>query len=181
MENWKDVVGWEGLYQVSDLGRVKSLERTFTTRNRWGEMLKTKRERIMQPNLSGGYPYLSVTLQRDGYLKRRSVHSLVCEAFHGPRPTPKHHCAHGDGDPINNRADNLRWATVKENSEDTRKHGRLRVGEKSNLSRLSEQDVIDIRHRAKSGASLMELAKAYKMTKASISKIIKRETWAHLP
>lgn len=181
MENWKDVAGWEGLYQVSDLGRIKSLPRTFVTKNRWGAMMKTTSEKISAPNLNKGNHYLAVTLTRGGVPKRRLIHSLVCEAFHGPRPSPRHHCAHGDGNPINNRADNLRWATVKENSADTRKHGRLRVGEKSNLSRLTEQDVIAIRKRFEAGSALSELAEEYRMTKEGVSKIVKRQNWAHLP
>ena len=70
MENWKDVTGWEGLYQVSDLGRVKALPRTFVTRNKWGEMVKHIPERVKKLNLTSGNNYLAVTLTHKGRIGR---------------------------------------------------------------------------------------------------------------
>ncbi|WP_449411892.1 HNH endonuclease signature motif containing protein [Methylobacterium komagatae] len=68
----------------------------------------------------GNHQYPTVSLARDGFGHRRLVHRLVCEAFHGPAPTPEHQVAHADGTRWNARADNLRWATRTENT------GRLR-------------------------------------------------------
>lgn len=180
METWKDVVGWEGLYQVSDLGRVKALPRSFVTRNKWGEMVKHLPERISKLNLAKGAPYLAVTLTHKGKIKRGIVHRLVCEAFHGPAPSPNHHCAHGDGKPLNNRADNLRWATVKENSEDTRKHGNMRLGERCNWSKLTADQVRAIRARAEAGETVKALALEYGLTPEGVRAIVKRKNWRHI-
>ena len=180
MENWKDVTGWEGLYQVSDLGRVKALPRTFVTRNKWGEMVKHIPERIKKLNLTSGNNYLAVTLTHKGRIGRGLVHRLVCEAFHGPAPSPHHHCAHADGDPLNNRADNLRWATPRENAEDTRQHGRMRLGENSNLAKLAPDQVRAIRARADAGEAIKSLAAEYGLTREGVSAIVKRKNWRHI-
>jgi hypothetical protein len=180
MEIWKDIAGWEGLYQVSDHGRVKALPRSFVTKNRWGEMVKHLPERVSRLNLTKGNHYLAVTLTRKGRVERRLVHRAVCEAFHGPCPSQYHHCAHGDGDPTNNNASNLRWATVKENVADTRKHGNMRLGEKCNWSKLNAEQVLEIRRRAAGGEAFTALGREFGMTSVGISKIVNRENWRHI-
>jgi hypothetical protein len=69
--------------------------------------------------------YLRVNMQhRDGRRRTAHLHRLVCEAYHGPAPSPIHHAAHWDGDKENNSASNLRWATPQENEADKVRHGR---------------------------------------------------------
>lgn len=116
-EAWKPVFGYEGLYEVSDLGNVRSLDRVKL--NRWGEYLK--RGAVLRPGLDDkGYPM--VVLTRDGKPRTRRVHVLVLEAFASPRPAGLHAC-HGDGDSQNNRVENLRWDTPNENTFDKIRHG----------------------------------------------------------
>ncbi len=115
-EIWRTVEGWP-LYQVSSWGRVR---RFFDGSVRGGP-----RWRIRTPSLSSGYP--NITLYRPNDKLCSSVHSLVCRAFHGERPTPQHQVAHWDNILHNNRATNLRWATKLENEQDKLRHGtRLR-------------------------------------------------------
>lgn len=177
-EEWRPVPNWEALYEVSNLGRVKALERKTPCNNRWGETVQRRPERILKATMSG--PYLSVGLNWRGVKRRRTVHRLVCEAFHGPCPSEKSHCAHSDGNPLNNNASNLRWASVRENAEDARRHGTMRVGERSNLSKVTEADVREIRRQAADGASAAVIANAYSFTAAGIQKIINRENWKHV-
>lgn len=110
-EIWKDVVGYEGLYQVSNMGRVKSL-------NYW----RTGQERLLRliPSTSG---YLKVKLHRDSKGKWYNVHKLVAQAFI-PNPNSKPCIDHINTIRTDNRADNLRWVTCKENSNNllTREH-----------------------------------------------------------
>lgn len=100
------MVGYEGLYEVSDLGLVWSLRRQI--------VLKPS------PNQRGR---LHVALHKDGTQKTRYVHKLVSRAFHGECPAGMEVC-HWDGDCSNNRADNLRYGTHAENMQDQIRHGR---------------------------------------------------------
>ena len=111
-EEWRDIKGYEGLYQVSNMGRVKSLERTFVDkigreRTFRGRILKQKTE-------SNGY--LRIALHEDsGKVKRFYIHRLVCEAFH-ENPENKPCVNHIDENKSNNEASNLEWCTYKENN-----------------------------------------------------------------
>ena len=102
MALWKDVAGYEGLYQVSDTGQVKSLAR------RW-----RRRDKLLKPGKRAGN-YLFVVLNRDGIEDRRSVHRLVAEAFL-PNPNQLPQVNHKDEDPTNNHVDNLEWCTQEYN------------------------------------------------------------------
>ena len=111
IEVWKDIKGYEGLYQVSNKGRVKSLDRTVPLRN---GSKQYKKGRILKP-IPDRYGYLRVILFNDSGKKRFSVHRLVCEAFHD-NPENKPCVNHIDEDKTNNSASNLEWCTHKENN-----------------------------------------------------------------
>lgn len=83
-----------------------------------------------------------------------SSHVAVCEAFHGPKPSPAHEVAHENGDKRDNRAANLSWKTRAENHADKLRHGTDSRGEKHGACKLSDQDVRDIRASKGSHASL---------------------------
>ena len=105
-EEWRDVVGYEGRYQVSSMGRVKSLER----KDRFGRIVK---ERILKPGVDhNGYQF--VNLHAGGKPKNVPVHRLVCQAFR-ENPENKPEVNHIDEDKTNNNAVNLEWCTRKEN------------------------------------------------------------------
>lgn len=148
--SWRPVLGWEGYYAASDDGRIKSVDRLVTLpdgrqRLQLGRMLRSY---IAQ----NGYPY--VRLSRNGITSLRTVHSLVAEAFLGPRPEG-HDVAHADGDRTNAAAENLRWATRVENSSDKLRHGTDNRGEKHPLARLTDDQVRIIRTELAVGAKEM--------------------------
>lgn len=175
-EEWRPIVGYEGAYEVSSLGRVRSLDRTVTLRGRWGWMERPIRGRIrclVAGNGSGRY--LSVTLGHDD---QRLVHRLVCEVFHGSSPSPSHEVAHGDGDHSNNHADNLRWATRTENMGDCIALGTIQRGERHFFAKLDEEKVRAI--RAATNVTQEELAQQYDVTKSQIWCVKTRRTWAHV-
>ena len=103
-ETWKDIVGYERLYQISSSGKVKSFPRYGT---------KTKDERILN-QYKNRYGYMYVVLYKDGKRKIKTTHQLVAQAFI-PNPENKPQANHINGDKTNNRVENLEWVTASEN------------------------------------------------------------------
>ena len=110
MEVWKDIEGYEGLYQVSNKGRIKSLKKKFG---------KQETEIIMKPNMEW-CGYLRVGLIKDKKAKMYAVHRLVAKTFIA-NPENKPIVNHIDGNKANNEVENLEWATYKENSNSSKK------------------------------------------------------------
>jgi hypothetical protein len=152
-EEWRPIPGCEGFYAVSSLGRIRSEPRR--TVGPTGKAY-TVQQRILSAarNASG---HLSVCLYSTP-IARMLVHRAVALAFIGPAPSPLHEVAHNDGNPGNNTANNLRWATRSENHRDKVAHGTHNRGERHPLSKLSDAQAMDIRN---STLSTKQLAAAY--------------------
>jgi len=174
-EEWKDVVGYVGLYQASSLGRVKSLK---PGRRRYGCILRPAR------NNRG---YLTVALYQDGKQSRVYVHRLVAEAFLGSQPSPDHEVNHKNGDKVDNRVENLEWVTKSENH----KHaygvlGRKPMlpnfcGEQHGMSKFTDGKVVEIRRLYATGNhSYRELGRMFGVSHNNIGRIVRCETWQHV-
>ena len=118
---------------------------------------------------------------RDGSLRYVLVSRLICEAFHGESPTPSHQAAHNNGDPLDNRAENLRWATAKENTADRIIHGTDLRGSDHPRAKLADDDVRKIMIALDQGVPGTRLAEQFGVGKAQISSIKHRRSWAHIP
>src|SRR5512139_228904 len=117
IEEWRPVVGFPG-YEVSSHGRVRSLDRTVVRSDGIPQRVKSC---VLRPTpTSEGY--LRVGLRHDGTERKKGVHVLVATAFHGPCPDGLE-CRHLNGDPADNRPDNLLWGTPSENTLDRVRHG----------------------------------------------------------
>lgn len=125
LEHWRAIVGWEGLYEVSDLGRVRSLDHLVeavgkggATRRyiQRGRVLATKRKKIK------AHAYAFVNLSKNGKVTTRYVHHLVLEAFVGPCP-PRQWARHGPAGLMDNRLTNLSWGTPGDNAHDRKRDG----------------------------------------------------------
>lgn len=129
IEEWRPVRGFEGRYEVSSLGNVRSLAKVLPFRSKRGRWFtrRTKTAPIAKNLMNAGYHV--VHLYRDDVRTVRTVHSVVAEAFIGPRPEG-HDVAHWNGERLDNRAANLRYATRSENHMDKRRHGTSRLGKK---------------------------------------------------
>jgi DNA-binding transcriptional regulator YiaG len=104
--------------------------------------------------------------------KSRLLHSLILEAFKGPRPL-KTECCHNDGNPVNNRLDNLRWGTHQENQRDALRHGTRKTGELSPNAKLSNQQVDEIRQLRESGVAPSVIARRFGINDSYVSQIVK--------
>jgi hypothetical protein len=150
-EQWRPVVGYEGRYEVSDLGRVKSLERTVQHVNRWGMITRCIPERILKPSVHrrGHHRYV---LCSDGHKHDVQVHRLVLEAFVGQCP-PGMECCHNDGDSSNNRVNNLRWDTRSSNTIDAVQQKTNHHARKTHCPRGHEYDRIEKRPNGRTARS----------------------------
>ena len=118
-ERWLPVVGWEGYYEVSDLGRVRSVDRVI----RYRDGRTTRQKGLLLRIYTNPDGYRSIQLSRSGSLTRRSIYQLVAESFHGPRPTSTSEVQHLNGNSSDDRASNLRWGTKSDNTYDSVAHG----------------------------------------------------------
>jgi hypothetical protein len=173
-ERWLPVVGFEGVYEVSDHGRVRSLDRVATGLN---GVRRPISGRVLRGSVSVR-GYYRVSLSWDGRQEWPQVSRLVLAAFVGACPAGQQ-AAHGDGKPWNNHVSNLRWATPKANTADKVIHGTMLYGETHWHAQVSEADVVAMR-MAYDGTNRVELAAEYGIGNGCLTKILCGETWGHL-
>jgi|SRR5580765_628592 len=164
---WR-VVEWNDNYGVSEYGHLR--------RERDGS--NSKAGKIIKPRWNGRY--FQYGLQRNCEKRYVTAHVLVCEAFHGPRPSRFHQTAHWDGNSRNCHKGNLRWATALENSDDRDRHGRIPRGTDHPLyrSNLTEQKIREI---CSSTDSQRTLARRYGVGQPMIWSIRAGRIWKHVP
>jgi len=169
MEIWKDVIGYVGLYKVSNMGRVKSF-------------CRDKNGRILKPGKTSR-GYLTVRLYLDGKGKTMAVHRLVAERFLGPAPSPKHEVNHKNGDKTDNRAENLEWVTHSENNKhayDTLGVEAVR-GEAHGNAILTDRKVVEIRNLYATGDhTQIELGRMFGISEGAIGDIVRGKHWKHV-
>lgn len=140
-EVWKDIEGYEGYYQVSNLGRVKIVEREVLRRN--GTSM-TVNEKILA---ACGTPYKHVGLSRDNITDLRRVHRLVAESFI-PNPDGLNDVDHINCDKTDNRVSNLRWCSRKQNIQYAQENGLLRPQGYNKWSKEKQKHYSRIRRKA---------------------------------
>ncbi len=166
MEIYKDVKGYEGLYQVSNLGNVKSLHGKGKIM-RLGKMKKG---------------YLLVELSKNAVRKGVLVHRLVALAFI-PNPENKPQINHKDGVKSNNNLSNLEWVTAIENSRHSITSGlqKKEKGEKCNSAKLTERNVLEIRRLfSRDRLSKRQIAEMFNCSEMNIYYIVNRKIWNHI-
>lgn len=176
-EIWKDIAGYEGFYQVSNLGKIKSLDRHINpnvkgSRNVYGRSMVLMKNR-----------YSTCTLIKNKIRKNVSVHRLVAQAFI-PNDDKTLIVNHIDGDRYNNIVSNLEWVTYKYNNLHAYRTGLKNggLGENNNRGRLTEVQVQEIRmHLWWQKHTWTTLARKYGTQRQTIERIAKRTSWAHLP
>ena len=173
-EQWKPVVGFEGHYEVSNCGRVRSLTRKI----RHGSSLREAAGRLLSLNWTiHGYPCLNLCKNRRKKFFR--VHQIVALAFLPPQPTPKHEVNHLNGDKADNRDVNLEWMTRAENNRHAFRIGlRSNAGECHSQVKLSARQVIGIRQLLRWGANQTWLARLCQVDPSTVHCIASSKNWS---
>lgn len=161
-EVWKWVPGYENIYEVSNTGRM----RTWINYRR---PLDTVFPIMLHPATSCGYPFATLTKNKKVVTSR--VSRLVLAAFVGPAPSPRHHAAHNNGNILDNRVENLRWATPKENAADKLVHGTNNHGERHGNSKLTDAQTIEICGFKCKGVSGKSVASRFGITASLVNRI----------
>ena len=170
-ELWRDIAAYQGLYQVSNLGRIKRLAGSYGT----------KEDRLLSPTLNDGYP--RVTLFKQGKGRSHFVHVLIAEAFIGPRHGHLE-VNHIDGNKENNLLSNLEYVTPSSNRLHAYQKGlidiRNRQGSRNANAKLSETEAKQIRDRLATGESVNALARQHQVSWDTIADIRDQMTWTHI-
>lgn len=168
-EIWKDIEGWDGTYQVSNLGRVKRVK----------TILGFKTEKFLNPskNKDG---YVQVNLSKNGNYKTLKIHRLIAIAFI-PNPKCKPNINHINGITFDNRIENLEWCTQKENILHAYRTGLAsNNGVKNSKAKLKEHQVLQIRKKRFDGMSLKEISKEFNISVSTVSFICTNRSWSHI-
>jgi hypothetical protein len=170
LDYWKPVVGFEGIYEVSCTGRLRTLKpQNWSHRD--------------YPNLTirldgAKNPYPVVTLNHKQRFKTIRVHQIVAWAFLGPQPS-KHDVNHKDGNKRNNQASNLEYVTRSQNQLHAQEHGLKAVGEKVYNAKLNPEKVRKIRG-LKGKLGRKRIAKQLGVSEWSVRSVIDGRSWKHV-
>lgn len=163
-EIWKQVTGYEARYQISSLGRIKSL----------------LTHRLLQPSTNKN-GYKMIPLHLNGKSHTHYLHHLVATAFIGERPVGLHIC-HNDGNKSNNVASNLRYDTRSANEIDKARHGTSNRGEGHGMSKAKAADIPLIRQRILVGGERAEdVSRDFGLSARAVTHIANRTRWSHIP
>lgn len=168
-EIWKDVKGCNGRYQVSNLGRVKSLPK------------KTKTKTMIMTGTITKIGYIRFNLSVNKNMKKHHLaHRLVAIAFLDNKENKR--CVnHIDGNKINNRVENLEWCTHLENNRHAMRTGlNIIAGESNGQAKLTEKIVLSIRKSRSEGKKYREISELYGVPENALGKILLRRTWRHI-
>lgn len=170
-ERWRPVIRFEGLYEVSNYGRVRSI-------SRWVSIGKGKRlveGRVLTHKLSNGYP--TVTLCAGNFEIKKHVHRILAEAF---IPGTGDVVRHLDGDRENYSLVNLAWGSYSDNERDKKEHGRSLQGERHHQAKLTEEKVRAIREMYARGITQLIIAKSIGVGRGAVGCVVRGETWRHV-
>lgn len=175
-EEWKAVVGYEGLYEVSSKGRVRSLPRYI---RHWRGGLAKLRGTILKAGTKARYEM--IILCRDGQIEYRQVHSLVAQMFI-PNPDNKPEVNHKDGNKRNNLVTNLEWCTREENVAHAIRNNLYRGlrGSANKNSKLNEDVVAEIKKRLRRGEMGRRIAEAVGTNEILVSMIKHGHIWKYV-
>ena len=178
MEIWKDIPGYEGLYQASTLGNIRSLDKIVP---KWNKPYKRKvKGKILKKNLING-GYLAISLHKNKEQKSYKISRLIAKTFI-PNPNNKPEVNHINSIRTDDRVSNLEWCTRSENMLHSYKYGNnTQVGSNNASSKLTDEKVIKMRSMYKTKKyKQKELAKIFNVSKITAHNVLRHKTWTHL-
>ena len=162
VKQWRSIPIWPG-YEVSNHGEIR---RTFVTG-------RGHRPRILKGWVLQNGGYIMIGVKRPGCPKEDvGLHRLVCWAFHGAPPSSDHEVAHWNGVATDNRPENLRWVTRKENAVDRERHGNTLRGKRHARNKLTAEMVAQMREQANRGIGQRAIAAALGIHQATVSRVL---------
>lgn len=177
---FKDIPGYEGLYEISDEGVVRSKDRVVYRMNMGKVRPHFKKGKELTPDKHKINGRQRVRLYDiNGISRRFQVHRLVLETFVGPCPEGKMGC-HKDDNHTNNSIDNLYWGTSKENGEDFTRNGKSKLGSSNGNSKLKDEEVWLIKKLLYNKVKQNLIAKMFKVSPTMILYIKQNKQWSHI-
>lgn len=176
MECWKAIPGYEGIYEASTFGRVRSLREIS---QRCNKLLP--KPLIRKPvHASRDRRYEFYKLYKNGTCVFRPAGRIFLETFTGRCPGDKYQASHLDGNPSNNRIGNLVWETAGDNNRRKKVHGTQPCGELTFMAKISNADAMRAYNLVKSGISTAEVSRMFNVTRTAISKLCLGKSWKWL-
>lgn len=169
-EDWRDLPDWEGRYQVSNLGNVRSL--------RSGRNIRAKPKLLKPSKNIKGYLQISLKDRNKKKSKHTFVHRLVLLTFVGPCPEG-FEGSHLDGLPTNNTLSNLRWESGLDNCRRKYLHGTMHQGDCHTNAKLGSDGALRVRELIKRGVPLLRIAKEFSVDHRTIRAVRDGKTWKH--
>jgi hypothetical protein len=181
-EEWRPVSGYEGFYEASSAGRIKSVARTITVRTSYGDYpLQIPGRLLRQFVKNSGYP--TVSLCRLSVNKTFTVHRLVAIAFI-PNPNALPEVNHKDGIKTHNHVGNLEWASTSFNIRHAIQNGLNHpggpAGKRNGRAQISEITVIQMRRMHSDGSRICDIAKACGVSWSCAAHVLKGRVWTHV-
>lgn len=175
-EIWKDIVGYEGFYLVSNLGNVKSIDRYV--KHNYGDLSRRIQKGGNRNLIFNSDKYYCVSLGKNGKSKTFTVHRLVAIAFL-ENPLNLAIVNHKDGIKTNNHYTNLEWCTAQQNTQHATENNLIPFGENHGMSKLTDMQVLEIRekYKPKGVYSSYRLAVEYNVSRVLINQVVRRKIW----
>lgn len=170
--SWRPVRGYAGLYEVSDWGHVRSVDRMELLKSRWGTPVQRIRKGKMLAPYTDTAGYRSVVLSRGGKTSTRRIARLVLTAFESS--CEGREAGHDDDDPQNDKLSNLFWQTRAENEAQKTAHGRR---PKSTMGMFDTASVALVREMRSTGLALIDIGALFGVHLSTVGLICQNKTW----